>query len=55
MNTEIEVQSEPLVEDLLRDSVLLAVLERDGLTVDDVKAVIADYHRQIEDRDTVTH
>jgi len=55
VNTQIEVLSEPLVEDLLQDPVMLALLARDGLTIDDVKAVIADYHRQIEARVPLTH
>ncbi|WP_169568060.1 hypothetical protein [Sneathiella limimaris] len=34
---------EPELEDLFGDPVLLAVLKRDGLTIDDVKEVIQRY------------
>jgi hypothetical protein len=35
--------NEPDVEDLLADPILLAVLEYDGLTVDDVRIIVDQY------------
>jgi len=55
VNTEIEIQNEPYVDDLLEDPILHAVLVRDGLTVEDVRAVIAEYRRQIGERQSLTH
>ena len=41
MQTVITDTNEPEIEDLLADPILLAVLECDGLTVDDVRDVVA--------------
>lgn len=35
--------NEPDIEDLLADPILLAVLEYDGLTVDDVRIIVDQY------------
>lgn len=36
-----QLHGEPVLEELLDDDVLRRLLDRDGLTVDDVRAVIA--------------
>ncbi len=43
MQDMIAETNEPDIEDLLADPVLLAVLEYDGLTVDDVRVVVHQY------------
>lgn len=38
-------QSEPTLREILEDPIMLAVLKRDGLTVEDVKKVVSSYRR----------
>lgn len=48
MASAIEKHIEPALSDLLSDPVILAVLKRDGLTVDDVKKVVTSYQRNVK-------
>lgn len=41
---------EPALQELLADPVMLAVLKRDGLTIDDVKAVVKTYQKKTRSR-----
>jgi len=45
MGTAYQTDKEPELEELFTDPVLLAVLKRDGLSVDDVKTVIFSYRQ----------
>lgn len=38
-------QSEPTLREILEDPIMLAVLKRDRLTVEDVKKVVSSYRR----------
>lgn len=46
MQTLITDTNEPEIEELLADPILLAVLERDGLTVEDIWDVVSLYRSQ---------
>jgi|TARA_R100000149_G_C5838835_1_gene111720 hypothetical protein len=46
MEVEIQKYPEPALKDLFADPVMLAVLKRDGLTVDDVKKVVKRYQKR---------
>ncbi|WP_288901155.1 hypothetical protein [uncultured Sneathiella sp.] len=41
---------EPALQELLADPVILAVLKRDGLTVEDVKKVVKTYQEKSRSR-----
>lgn len=41
---------EPALQDLLADPVILAILKRDGLTVEDVKQVVKSYQENTRSR-----
>lgn len=38
-------QQEPTLREILEDPIMLAVLKRDGLTVEDVKKVVTTYQK----------
>ena len=50
MEPGVQKYLEPALKDLLSDPVVLAVLKRDGLTVDDVKAVVKTYQQSAQSR-----
>lgn len=50
METDVQKYPEPALKDLLADPVMLAVLKRDGLTVDDVKMVVKRYQKRAAPR-----
>ena len=50
MEPGVQKYPEPALKDLLSDPVVLAVLKRDGLTVDDVKAVVKTYQQSAQSR-----
>lgn len=50
-----KIFEEPPIEELLADPILHAVLQRDGLTVDDVKAVIDTYQQSVRSGASLTH
>lgn len=50
MDFELQKYPEPALKDLLVDPVMLAVLKRDGLTVDDVKHVVRQYQKKLAPR-----
>ncbi len=43
MTNALEKRNEPALTELLSDPIMLAVLKRDGLTVEDVKKVVNSY------------
>ncbi len=45
MESGLQKYPEPALKDLLTDPIMLAVLKRDGLTVDDVKKIVTSYQR----------
>lgn len=45
MQPNTRSQYEPDIDDILEDPVMLALLKRDGLTVNDVRQVIANYRK----------
>lgn len=45
METGVQKYPEPALKDLLSDPIMLAVLKRDGLTVDDIKKIVTTYQR----------
>ncbi|MBE7638535.1 hypothetical protein GUA87_16885 [Sneathiella sp. P13V-1] len=55
MSTAEKFFEEPSIEELLDDPILHAVLERDGLTIDDVRAVIDTYQQNIQHGESLTH
>lgn len=46
MEARVQKYPEPTLNDLLSDPVMLAVLKRDGLTVDDVKKIVKTYRKK---------
>ncbi|MCC3306512.1 hypothetical protein [Sneathiella sp. HT1-7] len=46
METGVRKYQEPALQDLLADPVILAVLKRDGLTVNDVIEVVKTYQEK---------
>ena len=46
MEPVVRKYPEPALRELLADPVILAVLKRDGLTVEDVKAVVKTYQEK---------
>ncbi|WP_334129533.1 hypothetical protein [Sneathiella sp.] len=50
MEFEVQKYPEPTLKDLFADPVMLAVLKRDGLTVDDVKLVVSRYQKRVAPR-----
>ncbi|WP_340151092.1 hypothetical protein [uncultured Sneathiella sp.] len=47
METVVQKYPEPALKDLLSDPIMLAVLKRDGLTVEDIKKVVTSYQEKI--------
>lgn len=47
METGVQKYPEPALKDLLSDPIMLAVLKRDGLTIDDIKKVVTTYQKKI--------
>ena len=45
MEPGVQKYLEPALKDILSDPVLLAVLKRDGLTVEDIKKLAASYQK----------
>lgn len=50
MSTGLQKYPEPALKDLFSDPVMLAVLKRDGLTVDDVKRIVSSWQKAKEIR-----
>lgn len=50
MNTDVQYRIEPDVQDILNDPVFLAIIQRDGLTIDDILQVIKSYREKNRDR-----
>jgi hypothetical protein len=48
MESGVQKYPEPTLKDLLSDPVMLAVLKRDGLTVEDIKKVVTAYQRNLQ-------
>ncbi|MZR30153.1 hypothetical protein [Sneathiella litorea] len=46
MEPNLQKYPEPALQDLLADPVILAVLKRDGLTVDDIKEIVETYQQK---------
>lgn len=53
MNNWLEPGTEPDVEDLLRDEEMAALLARDGLNADDVRACAAAARTALQHRESV--
>ncbi|WP_293960638.1 hypothetical protein [Sneathiella sp.] len=47
MEPGVQKYPEPSLKDLLSDPIMLAVLKRDGLTVEDIKKVVSTYQEKI--------
>lgn len=47
MQNDFYSMNEPEIEDMLEDPVMLALLKRDGLTVDDIWQVVTSYRQNI--------
>lgn len=47
MQSNTRSQDEPDIDEILEDPVMLALLKRDGLTVNDIRQVIANYRKNI--------
>ncbi len=45
MKSDVQTSFEPKIDDMLSDPIFLAILKRDGLTIQDVQQVIETYHR----------
>lgn len=45
-------QREPALREIFEDPIMLAVLKRDGLTVEDVKKVVLSYRRSTKSTST---
>ncbi len=50
MNADAHSRLEPDVQDILDDPIFLAVLRRDGLTVDDILQIIKSYREKSRER-----
>ncbi|WP_339633580.1 hypothetical protein [uncultured Sneathiella sp.] len=48
METGVQKYPEPALKDLLSDPVMLAVLKRDGLSIDDLKKVVTTYREKFD-------
>ncbi len=46
MNADVHPRLEPDVQDILDDPIFLAVLRRDGLTINDILLVIKSYREK---------
>jgi len=45
MESGLEKYPEPALKDLFSDPIMLAVLKRDGLTVEDIKKIVTSYRK----------
>lgn len=50
MDSDVQKYPEPALKDVFTDPVMLAVLKRDGLTVDDVMQVVRQYRKKTAPR-----
>ena len=47
MQSTAHPEDEPEIDEILNDPVMLALLKRDGLTVEDIRQVIASYRENM--------
>ncbi|MCF8465870.1 MAG: hypothetical protein K9G33_00555 [Sneathiella sp.] len=50
MEPGVQKYPEPALKDILSDPVMLAVLKRDGLTVEDIKKLVTSYQKNAQAR-----